>query len=86
MQKKHQKFSIWGKMIRPPPLWVTHGRCDPGFMMRDIPSTAFPHRLTAVVPTSEAFPGMDAKGKEEKKSPKEKKRSRGGRGQLCREW
>lgn len=46
--------------------------------MRDIPSTAFPHRLAAMVPTSEAFPGLDVKGKEEKKIPKRKKKEVGG--------
>lgn len=85
--KKAPKIQHLGENDPSPSPWVTHGRCDPGFMIREIPSTAFPHWLAA--PTSEAFPGLDMKGKEEKKSPKKKKkkrRSRGGRGQLCREW
>jgi len=36
-------------------------------MIRDIPSAAFPHQLVSVEPTSEAFPGLDEKGKKEKK-------------------
>lgn len=37
-------------------------------MIWDIPSTAFPQQPRgAVVPTSEAFPGLDLKGKKEKK-------------------
>lgn len=70
--KKAPKIQHLGENDPSPSPRVTHGRCDPGFMIRDIPSTAFPHRLAA--PTSEALPGLDVKGKEEKNPKKKKKK------------